>query len=229
MKLDFPRALAGLACVASVALIGCVDRGTSDDFGDDTAGTSDVDADAPGSADGRNDDDAPDAPSDPSGGGPPPTDPPRACTDACEAYVQCFPDDEYTLETCVQECAVGLQHEESLECRAALVDLLECYTGLDCDAWFEDDACLAEQEVLEDACDGDSVCTVGIGGDGHGSCGAMHSCPGEPEYAIDCDETECRCYEDDEDVGGCASQGVCMEGGGDILEHAEACCGWSVF
>jgi hypothetical protein len=224
MKLDSLRSLAALVCFATVAA-GCVDRGTSDDVGDEGAGTSGDDSTAPGTADG--DDDSRDSPSDPSAGDPPPGDPPRACTDACGAYGQCFPDEEYPLETCVQECTLAL-HEESLTCQTALVDLLGCYTRLECDAWFEDDACVVEQEALEEACDdGDDACIVGVGGDGDGSCFAMHSCPGEPEYAIECDETECRCYEDDEDVGGCAVQGVCMEG--DVLEQAEACCGWSPF
>lgn len=224
MKLDSLRSLAALVCFASV-VAGCVDRGTSDDFGDDGAGTTGDDSTAPGSADG-DDDDRSDSPSDPSAGDPPPGDPPRACTDACEAHATCFPDEEYPLETCVQECTTGL-HGGSLKCQTAVVDLLGCYTRLECDAWFGEDACVEEQEAVEEACDdGDDACIVGVGGDGE-SCGAMYSCPGEPEYAIECGETECRCFEDDEDVGGCAAQGVCM--GGDILEHAEACCGWWPF
>lgn len=231
MNMDSKRALGAWVCLSAVLAVGgCVDRGSVDDDGDGSgeasaaAATEGDDAAEPGSAGGNDSDDTPPDPTagDPTAGDPP--EPPQVCLDACNGFVACFPDEGPTLERCVADCMDSFAGA-SAECQAATLDLIECISELECDAWFEDEACGGLEDAIEEHCD-DRVCSVGVGG-GDDECGASYQCPGEPLYLLECDEAQCRCYEDDVEVGGCASEGICMQGPSEqIFEHAETCCGW---
>ena len=224
--MTFPslHALGALICTSSLFLLpACVDRGTGDDIGDDTAtqSTDDTgDDDARPGSDDRGAGDTSDAQPTPGDGSAW-----EACTEVCAAFASCFPDDDLGLEACTLECTEAYD-EESPACRAAFVEFVRCYTTLSCDAWFGDEACIEQEDELEETCgqDGDHACEIGIGG-APGECGAYRSCHGDPAYEIACDEAVCICFEDDEEVGQCPSQGVCDEDSS-ILEHAASCCGW---
>jgi len=115
-----------------------------------------------------------------SGGGDGGASPSAICSDSCEQFEECYPDDfewEYSSQSeCREECIEDFQYakeELSSDCYRAILKLYECVAKLSCsdleDYWYEpysDYPCHQYDDAVDDACDdgngnGNDYCAPG--------------------------------------------------------------------
>ncbi|PCC73579.1 hypothetical protein SAMN02745121_07327 [Nannocystis exedens] len=154
------------------------------------------------------------------------TPPAGPCEAFCEHSIACEQGEPTPLEVCLSTCAEELDAVEG-ECHAASVAALACLTGLTCEQLESVDEgdpgpCEAALALQEECFAG---CSFGGGGDIEGTfCEWILDCPLEPNLKMVCDAESCQCFEDDQPVGECEAEGICLSI--DMLAaKANACCG----
>lgn len=153
----------------------------------------------------------------------------EACAAACEVFSSCFE----PFPDCVDECVAEFSQTEG-ECLDGQLALASCIGGLSCEELGqyvesspEPYPCQAEEQAVEQACEGD-VCEAGVGiGENPGECSFEYICPEDPIYEVVCDGSSCSCLEDGVEVGGC-SEAAAFCGADDFNAAADECCGWTI-
>jgi hypothetical protein len=130
-------------------------------------------------------------------------------------------------QACLLQCTQDLNTFEG-ECHAVSVAAFECMAGLTCEeleSLNEGDAGPCEEELdLQATCA--NGCAFGGGGAMDGSsCEWMQNCPLEPERKMVCDAESCQCFEDEQLVGECATDGACLDIE-TLADKMTACCGF---
>lgn len=145
-----------------------------------------------------------------------------ACEAACQRLIECEGEGgaEGGVAGCVQECVSEFQGLEA-ECVPLHLAAFQCVGKMTCDELFEEDACVAEFEAVED-CAGIGECSQEWSEEEEG-CGVSTSCPGSATQEIFCTAETCVCTLDGVEVAQCPSDNVCAEGDA-IFNKMASCC-----
>jgi hypothetical protein len=149
------------------------------------------------------------------------------CQSYCAALITCHPD-LGSYEECVMDCVNEIA-DLGAECQFAWCEAYSCFGGLDC-ATLDNGSpeCDELGYVAESLCFGNDDVTTGgkdscgIGGNGSDEC--EYSCLGTGRRFV-CVADLCTCYENDNAVAGCESNGVCDDLG-NLPDYSMDCCGW---
>jgi hypothetical protein len=146
------------------------------------------------------------------------------CDAACENLVMCVPD--YPLDECLADCTADFEDGDTPECKNASAKANMCFGTLTCDQIDNEEygECLPIFDEVDQACSGMGVCDADLQTMGKG-CRVTFTC-GDSISAMQCNQNNCTCLEDGQDVGQCMNDGFCALDLDAAIDAANGCCGW---